>query len=257
VIRIWAITANTFREAIRDKVLYTLLFFAFALIGAALLLADLTIGEYDKVLKDIGLASINIFGMLIAIFLGIGLVYKEIERKTIYTIASKPVRRWEFLVGKYLGLVATLALEVGLMSLAFFLVLTYSGTPLGAGLGPAIWLTFVELLVVTAIAILFSSFTTPVLAAMFTLSGALVGRLSAALKEFADQGDRFGESFQLFVDLLYRAWPDLQTFNIRTAAAYGKAVDWEYVAYSTGYGLAWSAALLAAAALIFQHRDFK
>ena len=257
MIRVWAITANTFREAIRDKILYTLLFFALLMIGAALFLADLTIGEYEKILKDMGLAAINLFGVLISVFLGIGLVYKEIERKTIYTIASKPVRRWEFLLGKYLGLVGTLALEVSLMTVGFFFVLLYGQTSIGIELLSAIWLTFVELLVITAIATLFSSFTTPVLAAMFTLSGALVGRLSSALKEFAEQGDRFGEAFQLFANILYRVWPDLETFNIRAAAAYGKAVDWEYVGYSTVYGLAWSASLLVLAALIFQRRDFK
>ena len=146
--RIRAIALNTFREAVRDKILYSLLFFALVMIGGSVLVADLTIGEYGKIIRDLGLASISIFGLLIAIFVGIGLIYKEIERKTIYTIASKPVPRWEFLVGKYLGLVATLAVQVGIMSAAYLLVLQGIGVGGNATMLPALWLTFVELTVV-------------------------------------------------------------------------------------------------------------
>lgn len=255
--RTLAIAINTCREAMRDKILYTLLFFALVMIGASLLVADLTIGEYDKVMKDIGLASINLFGMMIAVLVGIGLVYKEIERKTIYTIASKPLHRWQFLLGKYLGLVGTLAVEVIIMTVGLYALLVFSGSTLSAPMAAAIWLTYVELLVVTAIAILFSAFTTPVLAALFTLGSCLIGRLSAALKTFAHTNERASESFQVFADFVYRVIPDLQTFNTRTAAAHGKAVDWEYVGYSTGYGLFWAAALLVLASLIFSYRDFK
>ncbi len=123
--KVWAIAFNTFREAVRDKILYALLFFALLMIAGSVLVADLTIGEYDKILKDLGLAAINIFGVMIAVFVGIGLVWKEIERKTIYTIATKPVARWQFLLGKYLGLVLTLAVEVLLMSVGFALMLWF------------------------------------------------------------------------------------------------------------------------------------
>ena len=253
--KITAIALNTFREAVRDKILYALLAFALVMICASLLVAELTIGEYQKVIKDLGLASISIFGMIIAIFVGIGLVYKEIERKTIYTIASKPVPRWQFLLGKYFGLVITLAAEVLIMGLGFAAVLWLVGATDRLDLVPAIWLTFVELLVVTAIAILFSCFSTPTLSALFTLGLTVIGRLSQALLELAVAGNT--PELERFARILYRLVPDLQTFNIRADAAYGRALDWELVGYATGYGLAWTAVLLTVATVIFQYRDFK
>jgi ABC-type transport system involved in multi-copper enzyme maturation permease subunit len=255
-VKIEAIALTTFREAVRDKILYTLLFFALAMIAASAVVADLTIGEYGKIVRDLGLAAIDLFGLLIAIFVGIGLVYKEIERKTIYTIASKPIARWQFLIGKYLGLVMTLGAEVLVMAVGFLLQLYLTDAGLSGALLPAIWLIFVELLVVTAIAIVFSSFTTPMLAALFTIGITIIGRLSATLKEL---GEASGEApgLRTAASLFYRLLPDLATFDIRTEAAYGRPVDWEYVGYATGYGLLWTVALLAVGTIVFQYRDFK
>ena len=252
---IYAIAINTFREAVRDKILYAILAFALVMLGGSLLVAELTIGEYTKIIKDLGLALISIFGLMIAVFVGIGLVYKEIQRKTIYTIASKPVPRWQFLLGKYSGLVLTLAAEVAIMGLGFAVVLQLSGATGRLVLVPAVWLTFVELMVVTAIAVLFSCFSTPTLSALFTIGLTVIGRLTAPLLEVVQAGDN--ESLQQFARLLYRLLPDLQTFNMRADAAYGRPVDWEWVAYSTGYGFVWTALLLVLASAIFQYRDFK
>lgn len=253
--KVQAIAVTTFREAVRDKILYTLLFFALAMIACSAVIADLTVGEYGKIIRDLGLAAIDLFGLMIAIFVGIGLVYKEIERKTIYTIASKPIARWEFLVGKYLGLAMTLAAEVGVMGLGFLLQLKLTDAGASLGLVPAIWLIFVELLVVTAIAIVFSCFTTPLLASLFTLGLTVVGRLSPHLKELAEAGE--ASTLELVAAVLYRVVPDLGTFDIRTEAAYGRPVDWEYVAYATGYGALWTVVLLAIGTIVFQYRDFK
>ena len=253
--KIWAIALNTFREAVRDKILYTLLFFALAMIAASLAVAELTVGEYEKILRDLGLAAINIFGVVIAVFVGIGLVYKEIERKTIYTIASKPIARWQFLLGKYLGLGGTLAVELGVMAVGFVLMLWFAGASGGWAALPAIWLTWIELLVITAIAIVFSCFSTPTLSAMFTAGFVLIGRLAAPLKEFAEASDN--EALERFANVVYLALPDLQTFNLRAEAAYGRPWEWEFVAYATGYGLVWSAVLLLLATVVFQFRDFK
>jgi ABC-type transport system involved in multi-copper enzyme maturation permease subunit len=192
---------------------------------------------------------------MIAIFVGIGLVYKEIERKTIYTIASKPVARWQFLLGKYFGLVLTLAAEVGIMGLGFTLILVFSGATNRLALVPAVWLTFVELMLVTAIAILFSCFSTPTLSALFTIGLTIIGRLTAPLLELVQAGDN--EALERFALVLYRILPDLQTFNIRADAAYGRPWDWEWIGYATGYGFAWTALLLVIATAIFQYRDFK
>lgn len=252
---IQAIALNTFREAVRDKILYAMLAFALVLIGGSLLVAELTIGEYEKIIKDLGLSLISIFGLMIAIFVGIGLVYKEIERKTIYTIASKPVPRWQFLLGKYFGLVLTLAAEIGIMVLGFAIILHLADAGDRLALVPAIWLTFVELMLVTAIAILFSCFSTPTLSALFTLGLTIIGRLTAPLLELVEAGDN--PPLEQFARAIYRLLPDLQTFNLRSDAAYGRAWDWEWVAYATGYGFAWTAVLLVLAAAIFQRRDFK
>jgi ABC-type transport system involved in multi-copper enzyme maturation permease subunit len=253
--RIQAIALTTFREAVRDKILYTLLFFALAMIGVSSLIADLTIGEYGRIVRNLGLAAIDVFGLMIAIFVGIGLVYKEIERKTIYTIASKPIARWQFLLGKYLGLVITLAAEVAVMGAGFMLQLHLTGAASSFALVPAIWLIFVELLVVTAVAIVFSCFTTPMLASLFTLGITVVGKLSAQLKELSDAGDDPG--LEIIAGIVYRVLPDLATFDIRTEAAYGRPVDWEFVGYATGYGFLWTAVLLAIGTVVFQYRDFK
>ncbi|MBJ93784.1 MAG: hypothetical protein CMP23_04830 [Rickettsiales bacterium] len=257
MIQIWAVTLNSFREAMRDKVLYSLLFFAMLMILASLAVAQMTIGEYEKVLRDLGLAAISIFGLMIAIFVGIGLVHKEIERKTIYTIVSKPLHRWQFLVGKFLGLSATLLLQVISMAAAFALILVFAEAGLHSSLLAAIWLSYTELLVVTAIALLFSSFSSPVLASMFTIGFTLIGRLSSGLLEFAEQGESSSESFRRFARILYRVVPDLQTFNVRTAASHEIGVGWEYLGYGTGYAVAWSAALLLIASVIFHFREFR
>jgi len=255
MIKVWAIAQNTFREAVRDKILYSLLFFALVMIGSSVLIAELTIGEYGKIIRDVGLASISIFGLLIAIFVGIGLIYKEIERKTIYTIASKPVPRWQFLVGKYLGLLATLATEVAIMTVAYFAVLQAMGVGVTGAMVPAIWLTFVELAVVTAIAILFGSFTSPVLSALFTIGLTLIGKISQELMIIGERSE--SEGVRMLLAGAYRVLPDLARFDLRGPASYGTSVEWEYVAYATGYGAAYAAALLVLASLIFRFRDFK
>ncbi len=253
--KIQAIALNTFREAVRDKILYSLLFFAILMIGGSVLVAELTIGEQDKIIRDVGLAAISIFGLMIAIFIGIGLIYKEIERKTIYTIASKPVARWEFLVGKYLGLLATLATEVLIMSVAFWLTLQFMGSDTPGALFPAIWLTFVEMAVVTAVAILFGCFTSPMLSALFTVGTLIIGKLSQDLLLIGQRSE--SDVVRVLTEVGYRVLPDLGRFDLRTEAAHGLPVDWEYVAYATGYGAAYSAALLVLASLIFRLRDFK
>jgi ABC-type transport system involved in multi-copper enzyme maturation permease subunit len=256
MIKVWAVAVNSFREAMRDRILYTLLFFAVLMILAAIGVAQMTIGEYDKVLRDLGLTAISVFGLLIAIFLGIGLVSKEIERKTIYTIVSKPVYRWQFLLGKFLGLAATLLVQVVGMGIAFALMLVLAEGTLSMTLVSAIWLTYAELLVIVAAALMFSTFSSPVLASMFTIGLWLIGRLSAGLLEFANESDTTGEGFRSFARVLYRVAPDLQTFNVRAAAAYGTDVSWEYVGYATSYSLVWAGLFLFLASVIFHFREF-
>ena len=253
--KIAAIALNTYKEAIRDKLLYNLLIFALLLIGSSVILSTLTVGERSKIIIDISLASMNLFGVLIAVFIGIGLVSKEIEKKTIYTIISKPIHRWQFLIGKYLGLLITLAVNVVLMTACLYLVQFAGERVLQLELLKAVWLIYVELTVVTALALLFSTFTTSTLAAIFTLSIYVIGHLTADIKEFAD---RIGGSVAHgAANFLYVALPNLENFNIKAEVVHQLDVSLAHVALSSLYGLAYIAAILIVAATIFQWRDFK
>src|SRR2546423_10299820 len=186
------IAANVFRESVRDKVLYNLVLFAILLIAGAYLIGQLTAGQDVRIIKDLGLGAMSIFGLFIAVFIGIGLVSKEVERRSIYSLLAKPVHRFQIVLGKYIGLVLTLAVNLSIMSAALYLVLLYMATTGGPGmvrgieapvLDPALFkaigLLFVELSVVTAIALFFSTFSTPILSAAFTFSLYVSGHLSA------------------------------------------------------------------------------
>ena len=160
---ILVIALNTFREYLRDKILYNLLLFAVLLMGASVLLADLTIMEHHKIIKDMGLAAINLGGVMIAIFVGIGLVSKEIERRTVYTIMARPISRAQFILGKYLGLVITLSVNVVVMMAVFLGTMLLYRVPVQMALFQAVELIFVEVLLVTALALFFSTFTSSTL----------------------------------------------------------------------------------------------
>ncbi|MEK7871317.1 MAG: ABC transporter permease [Nitrospirota bacterium] len=253
--KIFVIALNTFRETVREKVLYNLLFFALLMIGSSILLSTLTIGEQSKIIMDIGLASINIFGILIAIFVGIGLVSKEIEKKTIYTIISKPIYRYQFLLGKYLGLLITLFVNTSIMVTGFFgvlILMTYNITP---DMIKAILLIFVELMVVTAVAIMFSTFTTSLLSAIFTISIYIIGHLLGDLKAFAA---KLGNPVITFLlDALYYILPNLENFNIKGEVVHNIALDPSFIVMSVLYGLLYISMILFSSVIIFQRRDFK
>jgi ABC-type transport system involved in multi-copper enzyme maturation permease subunit len=253
--RITVIALNTFKENLRDKILYNLVFFGLLMIGSSILLSTLTLGEQAKTIQDIGLASINLFGVLIAIFVGIGLVSKELERRTIYTIIAKPLPRYQFLLGRYFGLMLTLLVNTSIMVAGFFLTLLASRVPLGAGLLKAIGLIFVELLVVTAVAVMFSTFTTPTLSATFSVAVYVIGHLTDDLKTLG--GKLSSELTKRFLDLLYYALPNLESFNIKGQAVHGIPVEPSYLLTAVAYGVTYGAGVLLLACVIFQRRDFK
>ncbi|MBI4619765.1 MAG: ABC transporter permease [Desulfobacterales bacterium] len=253
--KIRAIMINTFREAIRDKVLYSLLFFALLMIGGSILLGRLTIGENIKIIKDMGLASISIFGMLIAIFVGIGLVYKEIDKKTIYTVIAKPVHRYQFLLGKYLGLILTLLVEVAIMSFGLLLlVLSYEGHA-ELSILKAILLIFFELMTITAVAILFSSFSTPILSGLFTLAVYIVGHLSRDLLAFGAKSEN--AMIKYSTAFIYYSLPNLDNFNIKGKIVHQALVSWEYLSFAMLYGVLYISITLLLSMVIFQKRDFR
>jgi ABC-type transport system involved in multi-copper enzyme maturation permease subunit len=254
-VKILAIALNTFREAVRDRILYTILVFALLLIGASVVLATLSIGQEGKIVKDLGLASSSLFGTFIAIFLGIGLVSKEIERRTLYAIVAKPIYRFQFLLGKYIGLVLTLWLTVGVMALlvaGLAWVVDGHGTP---GLLLAAGLDFLALMIVTAVAILFSTFSTPTLSAMFTLALFVIGRLSGDLRLFAEQFA--GPGLRQALEGMYLILPDLSRFQIGTRVVHNLPIAPAEVLAAATYGLAYILVLLLVAIGIFERRDFK
>ena len=251
--KVQAIAINTFREAVRDKVLYSLLFFAIALIGASVVMNRLAIGQQTKIIVDIGLASISLFGTLIAIFVGIGLVSKEIERRTIFTIVSKPVSRGGFIVGKYLGLLLTLAVEVAIMSACFLTMISIYADGLALPSIMAIGLIFVELSVVTAVAILFSSFSTAFLSGLLTMGVWIIGHLTPDLRAF---GDKVGGGMNMLTDFLYYALPNFRNFNIKEQVVYEIPVSPEFLGFALLYGVVYVTLVLAVATLIFERRDF-
>jgi ABC-type transport system involved in multi-copper enzyme maturation permease subunit len=249
-----AIALNTFREAVRDRILYLLLVFALLMIASSRVVGILTVGDEDKIIKDVGLAAIGLFSVLTAIFVGVGLVFKEIERRTIYTVITKPIRRYQFIVGKYLGLVLTLLVNMSIMTVGYYALLLARGAA-NLRLLEAIALSFVEVLVVTALAVFFSAFSTPILSGIFTLSSYVLGHLSWS---FLLLRDRLGEGTgSLVCEVLYRVIPNLERFNIKAEVVHGLVLPSGRVLWATLYGVGWTALILAAAAFAFSRRDFQ
>jgi ABC-type transport system involved in multi-copper enzyme maturation permease subunit len=256
--RIAAIARNAFREAVRDRVLYNLVLFVLLLTGASVFIGELSGGQERKVIVDLGLSAMLLFGVFIAIFVGVGLVYKEIERRTIYAMFSKPVGRGEFLVGKYFGLCLTLLVNVLVMGVGVSLALVYvSGgwDPLIPTIWPAVLLIYMELMLLTAIALLFSSFSSPALSALLTFMVFIIGHFSADLKGLAVSLGSTSARW-LFTGLYYLL-PNLSNYSFITPAAHGRAPSAGFI-FATGlYAMVYITVILAAATLVFSRRNFK
>jgi ABC-type transport system involved in multi-copper enzyme maturation permease subunit len=252
--KVLSIALNTFRENLRDKLLYNLLIFALLMIGSSLLLMRITLGEFHRLLLDIGLGSVNIFSVLIAIFVGIGLVSKEIDKKTIYTIVSKPVARFEFLLGKFLGLTITLFINMLIMTAGLLAVLMAQSVPIEAVLFKAIGLMLLECMVVTAVALLCSTFTSATLSAIFTLAIFVIGHLTADLKTFGQKMEGLGRNV---LEGMYYLLPNLERFNLKGNVTHHIDVPLNDLALIVAYGMAYAAFLLLLASVIFQRRDFR
>jgi ABC-type transport system involved in multi-copper enzyme maturation permease subunit len=253
--RIAAIAHNTVREAVRSRVLYALLFFALALIGTGVLLSALSYVERERILQDVGLAAVRVFSVMIAIFVGIGLLHREVDRRTIFTILSKPIGRGEFLVGKYLGLVATLWLQISVMGVCFALVSALAGAPLTATHAAAFAMIAAEMAVVVALAVLFSAFTTPMLAAFFSVGMVLIGYASRDLRSLGAQSDL--SSIQVFTEALYRTLPDLEAFDLSAHATHALPIASSDLVLPLAYAVGYVILLLLAATWIFERRDFR
>lgn len=253
--RVLTIATNTVREAIRNKLLYTLLFFAILMILSGIFLSTLSYVESERILQDVGLAATRVFGVAIALFLGVGLIHKEVDRRTVYTILSKPLTRAEFLMGKYVGLVLTVWMQGAIMVVTFVGVSLATGAPLTATHAAAFLLLGAELAVVVAIATFFSAFTTPMLASCFTGGLWLMGNLTRNLRDLGAQSDI--ESVRVATAWLFRLLPDLEGFNLSVEAVHGLPVAASDVWLPLVYGAAYAAVVLVAAVAVFQRRDFR
>lgn len=255
--RILSIMANTFRESIRNKILYAILAFALFVIGLTFFLADLSMGDLARIILDVGLASIHVFGVIMAVFIGITLVSHEVERKTVYLILSKPVPRWEFVVGKALGLGLTLALTTLVMACVLFVV--HAGYRYGGRAETGIFVAsagiYMELVLLVCLASFFSTFTTSVLSAIFTLSMFTIGHVTKDLLVFGEQAS--APAVRWTAKVLFYLLPNLENFNWKNDIVYGGARSLSSVLLAAGYLTAYAGAVLLLACLLFSRKDFK
>lgn len=253
--RIWTIAVNTLREAVRDKLLYTLLVFAILLIGSGVILSALSYVESERILQDIGFASIRLLSVAIAIFVGVSLIHREVERRTVYTILSKPLSRAEFLLGKYVGLVVTIWMQTAIMIVFFVIVSLVTGAPLTTGYAVAFGLVAIELALIVAVATLFSAFTTPMLASFFSVGIWVLGHSTRNLRDLGAISE--SESVRFATALFHRVMPDLESFNFSIEAAHGLAFAASDVWLPVVYGLGYIGIVLVSAVVIFDRRDMR
>ncbi len=265
---IGAIAINVFRESVRDKVLYNLVLFAMLLMASSYLIGQLTAGQDVKIIKDLGLSATALFGLFIAVFIGIGLVTKEVERRSIYSLLAKPITRAQLIVGKYCGLTLTLAVNVAVMALALYAVLAtmtyglppeanlvWETPPLDPAMLKAVALIFIELMLVTAFALFFSTFSSPMLSAALTVGLYIVGHFSGDLRNFQQVVD--SPAAARFARGLYWVLPNLAQFDVKNEVVHGVHVPLSYMAMTGAYAAVYIAMLLAISALVFSRRDFK
>jgi ABC-type transport system involved in multi-copper enzyme maturation permease subunit len=255
LIRIWAVASNVFREVVRDRILFVIGFYALLMLVAVRILPDIAGPVKDKVLLDFGVASSGLLGVVVAIFVGTNLINKEIEKRTVFVIVTKPVSSLEFILGKHLGLSAVLAILVSGMTAIYLSILSfaqvsYELTPL---LLTAFFL-FLELSLVTAAALLFSVFTSSILAILLTSSLYLVGHLSEGMVKLA--GITKNPSFQQLTDNLYLVLPDLSRLDLKNSAVYGVVPQADTLFINAGYAVIYTAILLILTTAIFSRRQF-
>lgn len=263
-----AVAINGFRESVRDKVLYNLVLFAILLIGASYLIGQLTAGQDIKIIKDLGLAATSIFGLFIAVFIGIGLVAKEVERKSAYSLLAKPIHRYQLVVGKYAGLTLTLVVNVAVMTASLYAVLAYmrwgvdpaieaawDARALDPALLEAVLLILLELMLVTAIALCFSTFSTPILSAAFTFGFTIAGHYSNDLRNFQDVVQ--SPVAARLAQGVYWLLPNLAQFDIKSQVVHGEHIPAAYVGYAVLYAALYISMLLMIAVVVFARRDFK
>jgi len=247
------IAANTLREALRDKILYLFLGFSVLLLASSKVFGILTVGDQDKIIKDLGLAGIQFFLMLIAVMMSVLLVSREIDSRTVYYILAKPVRRWQFLLGKYAGLLATVFLNLILMTLILLLFVWLYGGGFDPRLVLATGMIGVEMAVLVAFAMLFSVVTKPILGSVFTLAIFVVGHVSQDLWLLTRHLP--GSVGRTMVSVLYYAVPNLERFNFKTEVVHQLPIPAAAIGWALVYGSFFIALVLVLACLRFEKKD--
>jgi ABC-type transport system involved in multi-copper enzyme maturation permease subunit len=256
--RVAVIALHNFKESVRERVLYNLVVFALLLIGAAILFGRISVGVEQIILVNLGLSSISVFGLLMAVFIGISLVSKEIERRTIYNILSKPVRRPEFIVGKYFGLLGTLAVNTAIMTAGFYLALFYDKgrlEPSDLISLEAVYMILLQLALVVGLALLFSCISTPVLSAVFTICLYVIGNFLSDFRWFGQE--THSALIEKLTTVFYYLLPNFGDFNFIAQAAHGTSIPGYLVLSNSLYALLYVTILLSGAILIFEEREFK
>jgi ABC-type transport system involved in multi-copper enzyme maturation permease subunit len=260
---IGAVALNTFREAVRDRVLYNLVFFALLMIAAAILVGQISIGIEDVVIVSLGLSAISFIGLLIAIFIGVGLVYKEMDKRTLYALLAKPVRRWEFILGKFAGLVLTLVVNTAAMAAGLIVAMLYVKHTLPAGSAAsayvpvlvAVYFIALKLALVVALALLFSSATTPLLSILYTAGLYIAGNFIQQMRTL--RTDLMNPALATFMRWLSYVLPNFDNFDVVGAAAHGRAAPHVLIWQNTAYAVLYCTIVLLAAAAVFSRRNLK
>lgn len=249
------IARNTFREAIRDRVLTGVVVGGLVLLALTQALGPLALGEGLRLTVDLGLSGITLLGLLVVLMVGTSLVAKEIERRTIYNLLSRPIARPVYLVGKWLGLATALWVVAIAIGVALWALLAFRGHAGHAfAIAEAVYMAGLELSVITAIAVLFSALSTPVLSALYTLGVFVVGQWTSDLRMFAE---KFPASLRSVTEMVANLLPNLPVFNVRTLAAAGETTSLEHLGIASLYAVLYSACVLSLATAAFESRDFK
>lgn len=258
MMNVWTVATNTFREAVRDRVLYNLVFFALLMMGAAILVGQISIGIEQSVIVSLGLTAISVIGIFIAVFIGVGLVSKEMDKRTLYALLAKPVERWEFLLGKYTGLVMTLGVNTAAMAAGLYAALWTVKHPLESSdwyLLTAVYLILLKLALIVALAMLFSCFTTPFLAILFTLGIYIAGVFAEELRAM-QVVDMTPATMKMLKAISYLL-PNFENFNVMGAVAHGRGVPGRLVLHDSLYAIVYCGIVLLGAAAVFSRRNLK
>lgn len=253
--RIWAIVENTYKEGLRQRILMLLILFSILVIIVSVFVGPFALGEAPKIIRDVGLAAASLFGILVVIIIGSTIIHSDIEKRTIYTVITKPVKRSEIIVGKFLGLLLLTAMLVCAMAVIHQLVIYIFEGSFDPHLLIAIPFSLIEIMILLGILLLFSSFSTPALSAVMGIIFFIVGHASPDLKLFADQTKIATPKYLAYG--FYYLLPNLENFNLRIDLVYRLPLHSDQIIFSICYGIIYTIFLLYLSVIVFEKREFK